>query len=68
MKLSEKFKISIRNIRRKYIDQVKDLEKEKSISIDESKKIKMMFKNLLIIQFQEIEKITKDKEQEILKV
>ena len=35
---SEKFKVSIRNIRRKYIDLVKDLEKDKTISIDESKK------------------------------
>ena len=35
---SEKFKVSIRNIRRKYIDLVKDAEKDKSISIDESKK------------------------------
>ena len=35
---SEKFKISIRNIRRKHIDIIKDLEKNKSISIDESKK------------------------------
>ena len=35
---SEKFKVSIRNIRRKYIDLVKDSEKDKTISIDESKK------------------------------
>ena len=42
---SEKFKVSIRNIRRKYIDLVKDAEKDKSISIDESKKNKKKFKN-----------------------
>jgi ribosome recycling factor len=48
---SEKFKVSIRNIRRKYIDLVKDLEKDKSISIDESKKNQDEFKNQLIIQF-----------------
>jgi ribosome recycling factor len=36
--MSEKFKVSIRNIRRKYIDLIKELEKEKIISIDESKK------------------------------
>lgn len=35
--ISEKYKISIRNIRRKYIDLIKSLEKEKNISIDESK-------------------------------
>ena len=33
--LSEKYKISIRNIRRKFIDQIKDLEKDKSISMRE---------------------------------
>ena len=38
LETAEKFKISIRNIRRKYIDIVKDLEKNKSISIDDSKK------------------------------
>ena len=37
--LSEKYKISIRNIRRRLLkDQIKNLEKEKTISIDESKK------------------------------
>ena len=36
--ISEKYKISIRNIRRKYIDIVKLSEKEKEISLDDSKK------------------------------
>ena len=36
--ISEKFKISIRNIRRKFMDIVKNDEKDKSISLDESKK------------------------------
>ena len=36
--ISEKFKVSLRNIRRKYIDEVRELEKNKSLSIDESKK------------------------------
>ena len=35
--ISEKFKISIRSIRRKFIDLVKNFEKDKQISIDESK-------------------------------
>ena len=48
---SEKFKVSIRNIRRKFIDLVKDSEKDKTISIDESKKIKKMSKDKQIIQF-----------------
>ena len=39
--ISEKFKVSLRNIRRKYIDEVKELEKNKSLSIDESKNFKI---------------------------
>ena len=35
--VAEKYKISVRNIRRKYLDQIKNLEKENK-SIDESKK------------------------------
>ncbi len=66
--LSEKYKISIRNIRRKYIDQIKNLEKEKTISIDESKKFQDDVQKCTDTSVQEIEKITKDKEQEILKV
>ena len=52
--LSEKYKISIRNIRRKFIDQIKNLEKEKSVSIDESKNFKTMYKNVLIILFKKL--------------
>ena len=47
--ISEKFKISIRSIRRKYLDEVKLLEKDKSLSIDESKKYQTKYKNLLTI-------------------
>ncbi len=42
--ISEKFKISIRNIRRKFIDEVKLLKKINHLSIDDSKKIKKKFK------------------------
>ena len=66
--LSEKYKISIRNIRRKFIDQIKDLEKIKSISIDESKKFQEDVQKNTDTSIKEIEKITKEKEQEILKV
>ncbi len=66
--LSEKYKISIRNTRRKFIDQIKNLEKEKSISIDESKKFQDDVQKCTDTSILEIEKIIKDKEQEILKV
>jgi len=66
--LSEKFKVSIRNIRRKYIDLVKDSEKDKLISIDESKKNQEQIQKSTDNSILEIDKLTKQKENEILKV
>ena len=65
---SEKFKVSIRNLRRKYIDTVKDLEKDKSISIDESKKNQDEVQKSTDNSISEIDKLAKQKENEILKV
>jgi ribosome recycling factor len=65
---SEKFKISIRNIRRKHIDKIKDLEKDKLISIDESKTSQDIVQKTTNEHIQEIEKFSKAKEDEILKV
>ena len=65
---SEKFKVSIRNIRRKYIDFIKDLEKEKNISIDESKKNQDDVQKSTDSSISEIDNLTKQKENEILKV
>ena len=47
---SEKFKVSIRNIRRKYIDLIKEFEKKKKFQLMKVKNSKMVFKSLLIIQ------------------
>ena len=65
---SEKFKVSIRNIRRKYIDQVKDAEKDKSISIDESKKSQDEVQKSTDNSIIEIDNLVRQKENEILKV
>ena len=65
---SEKFKVSIRNIRRKYIDLVKGLEKDKSISIDESKKNQDEIQKSTDNSISEIDNLSKLKENEILKV
>ena len=65
---SEKFKISVRNIRRKHIDIVKELEKDKSISIDESKRYQDDIQKSTDSTVIEIDKQSKIKEQEILKV
>ena len=65
---SEKFKISIRNIRRKYIDLVKDFEKDKILSIDESKKNQEDIQKSTDNSISEIDTLAKHKENEILKV
>ena len=66
--ISEKFKVSIRNIRRKYIDEIKNLEKEKALSIDESKKFQEEIQSITDNSIKEIEKLTNSKESEIIKV
>ena len=66
--LSEKFKISIRNIRRKFIDQIKNLEKEKSISLDDSKKFQDDIQKSTDLSISKIDDNSKLKENEILKV
>ena len=66
--ISEKFKISIRNVRRKFLDEIKNLEKEKSISIDESKKFQDDIQKITDDYIKNIEKLTMSKETEILKV
>ena len=66
--ISEKFKISIRNIRRKFIDEVKKLEKLKEISADESKRFQDDIQKSTDNAISTIENLTKKKEQEIIKV
>ena len=66
--ISEKFKISIRGIRRKYLDEVKLLEKDKALSIDESKKYQDEIQKFTDNSIKEIENLTNQKESEILKV
>ena len=66
--VAEKYKISVRNIRRKYLDQIKNLEKEKQISIDESKKFQEDVQKITDNSIKNIENITISKESEILKV
>ena len=68
MDSSEKFKISIRNIRRKFLDEIKSLEKEKSLSIDESKKYQVEVQKMTDDSIKNIENLTNIKETEILKV
>ena len=66
--IAEKFKISIRGIRRKYIDEIKNLEKGKSLSIDESKQFQDEVQKITDNSIKDIETLTNSKESEILKV
>ena len=66
--ISEKFKISIRSIRRKFLDEIKNLEKDKSISIDESKRFHDEIQKITDLSISEIENLTNSKQSEILKV
>ena len=66
--ITEKYKVSIRNIRRKYIDEIKLLEKEKSISIDESKTYQNDIQKITDESISKIESIQKIKENEILNI
>ena len=65
---SEKIKISIRNIRRSGMDYLKQEEKNKNISEDESKKLSNDLQKLTDEFVKQIEIKIKEKEQEILKV
>ena len=66
--ISEKFKISVRGIRRKFLDEIKNLEKEKLISIDESKRFQDEIQKITDSSIKEIENLSVSKESEILKV
>ena len=66
--IAEKFKISIRGIRRKHLDDIKKFEKEKIISLDESKKFHDDVQKITDLTIKKIENLTSAKESEILKV
>jgi len=64
--LVEKGKVSIRNIRRESNDNIKKLLKEKKISEDESKDYEAQIQKNTDDNITKIEKISNDKEKEIL--
>ena len=66
--ISEKFKISIRNIRRKFMDIIKNEEKEKLISLDESKKFNEEIQKLTDNFISEIDYNSSKKEEEIIHI
>jgi ribosome recycling factor len=66
--MGEKAKISVRNDRKHANDQVKKLEKDKEITVDESKSAQDQIQKTTDKYITQIDSILKDKEAEILKV
>ncbi len=66
--IAEKFKISVRGLRRKHLDYIKNLEKEKTISIDDCKKFNEEIQKITDTSIKDIDNISDSKESEILKV
>ena len=66
--IAEKFKISVRGLRRKHLDFIKSLEKEKTISIDQCKKFNEEIQKITDTSIKDIENLSDSKESEILKV
>ena len=64
-KISENVKVAVRNIRRDGIERIKKLEKEKEIGQDESKKNQDIVDNISSDQIKIIEKILKNKEEDL---
>ena len=67
-KESEEGKVQIRNVRRDFIDQVKQDEKNKDISEDESKKSQDLIEKLTGDYTEKLDTLLKDKESEILTI
>ncbi len=66
--MGEDAKVSVRNDRRKANDRVKQLEKDKEITQDDSKSAQDQIQKITDKYIAEIDTILKEKEQEILKV
>ena len=67
-KMSEDYKIAIRNERRHIVDEIKKLEKEKSITEDDRKKYEVDVQKLTDSYIGKIEELVKQKEEELMKI
>ena len=66
--MSEKAKVSIRNIRREANEELKKKLKDKNISEDQYKNFEKIIQKLTDTSIEKIEKITNDKEKEISQI
>ena len=67
-KMSEDYKVAIRNERRHIVDEIKKLEKEKSITEDDRKKYEVDVQKLTDSYIGKIEELVKQKEEELMKI
>lgn len=67
-KYAEDGRVAVRNIRRSSNEMIKDLEKEKEISEDESKKAQDEIQKITDTHIQQIDDLAKHKESELMKV
>jgi ribosome recycling factor len=67
-KQSEAEKVSVRNVRRDYIEEIKKAEKDKEISEDESRRIQDKVQKLTDKYIKLIDELTAAKEKEVLEV
>jgi ribosome recycling factor len=65
---TEERRIVIRNLRHEALNDLKKMEKEKTISIDENKRAQDQLQKLTDFHILEAEKLSKDKERELLEV
>ena len=66
--MSEKSKISIRNIRREANEELKKKLKDKNISEDQNKNFEKIIQKITDTSIEKIEQITSDKEKEIIQI
>ena len=67
-KMSEDYKVAIRNERRHIVDEIKKLEKEKTITEDDRKKYEIDVQKLTDSYVGKIEELVKQKEEELMKI
>ena len=67
-KTAEESKVAVRSIRRDAVDQVKKMKKNSEITEDDQKKAEEAIQKLTDANIKDIDKITADKEKEIMEV
>lgn len=67
-KMGEDAKVAIRNIRREANDRIKEMKKNSEINEDEQKQAEKQTQDLTDKYIKEIDKVTSDKEKEIMEI